>query len=378
MQRLKGVGRHRRGARPAAPCCSRTAAQAVRFPVAPEQVEREVERLQRVARPRRASSSKASRRASADGPASDLAPLFDAQLLMLDDPMLLGRAVALIREERVNAEWAVQRAFDEIEQRVRRDRGPVPARAQGRRRRRRRAAADEPAPGQRRRARRCCAHIDGPFVLVADELSPSMAAQIDWTRVRGFAMDAGSRTYHTAILARSLQIPAIVGLHDATSRVMAGDMRRHRRRDGRADRRSDAGRSLREALARQHAARHRPGPRRPCSKGRPPRGTACASASRRTSTCPTTRRSRAATAPKASGCSDPSSCSARTAADGPSEEQQYRGVPAAGRRAWRRGRSPSARFDLDEHRRRPARRGRRADRRASERRSPLGLRGICA
>ena len=37
-------------------------------------------------------------------------------------------------------------------------------------------------------------------------------------------MDAGSRTYHTAILARSLQIPAIVGLHDATARVMAGDM----------------------------------------------------------------------------------------------------------------------------------------------------------
>jgi phosphoenolpyruvate-protein phosphotransferase (PTS system enzyme I) len=67
-------------------------------------------------------------------------------------------------------------------------------------------------------------HIEGPFVLVADELSPSMAAQIDWTRVRGFAMDAGSRTYHTAILARSLQIPAIVGLHDATTRVMAGDV----------------------------------------------------------------------------------------------------------------------------------------------------------
>ena len=48
------------------------------------------------------------------GPGAELAPLFDAQLLMLDDPLLVGRARALIREEKVNAEWAVQRAFDEV------------------------------------------------------------------------------------------------------------------------------------------------------------------------------------------------------------------------------------------------------------------------
>ena len=39
---------------------------------------------------------------------------------------------------------------------------------------------------------------------------------MDWTKVRGFATDAGSRTYHTAILARSLEVPAVVGLHDAS------------------------------------------------------------------------------------------------------------------------------------------------------------------
>src|SRR5262249_2840056 len=61
-------------------------------------------------------------------------------------------------------------------------------------------------------------------VLVADELTPSMAAQVDWTRVRGFATDAGSRTYHTAILARSLDVPAVVGLHNASEQVQAGEL----------------------------------------------------------------------------------------------------------------------------------------------------------
>jgi phosphotransferase system enzyme I (PtsI) len=59
-------------------------------------------------------------------------------------------------------------------------------------------------------------------VLIADELTASIAAQLDWSRVQAFATDAGSRTYHTAILARSLKVPAIVGLHDASLRIPAG------------------------------------------------------------------------------------------------------------------------------------------------------------
>jgi len=64
--------------------------------------------------------------------------------------------------------------------------------------------------------------LDEASVLIADELTPSIAAQVDWTRVRGFATDAGSRTHHTAILARSLEVPAVVGLHDASRVVEAG------------------------------------------------------------------------------------------------------------------------------------------------------------
>jgi phosphotransferase system enzyme I (PtsI) len=70
--------------------------------------------------------------------------------------------------------------------------------------------------------RELLSQLDGPSVLIADELTASVAAQLDWSRVQAFATDAGSRTYHTAILARSLKVPAVVGLHDASIRISAG------------------------------------------------------------------------------------------------------------------------------------------------------------
>jgi phosphotransferase system enzyme I (PtsI) len=221
MQRLKGVA-VTDGATAGRVVLLTHRGQAVRFPVPPEQVEGEIERLQQSRDRSRVQLEGIAARIS-HGPGSDLVPLFEAQLLILDDPMLLGRAMTLIREERVNAEWAVHRAFEEIEQVFDGVEDPYL---------RERKGDVEDVVGRLRMnlrqgsvaAHTLLRHVEGPFVLVADELSPSMAAQIDWTRVRGFAMDAGSRTYHTAILARSLQIPAIVGLHDATSRVMAGDM----------------------------------------------------------------------------------------------------------------------------------------------------------
>lgn len=59
-------------------------------------------------------------------------------------------------------------------------------------------------------------------ILVAHDLTPSQTASIDRTLVRGFATDAGSPTSHTAILARALDIPAVVGLGDLTERVQNG------------------------------------------------------------------------------------------------------------------------------------------------------------
>jgi phosphoenolpyruvate-protein phosphotransferase (PTS system enzyme I) len=153
----------------------------------------------------------------------ELSSLFDAQLLMLDDPMLLPRAATIVREQLVNAEWAVQQVFhefsavfDEVADPYLRERQGDVSDLVGRLRMNLRKHVTT--------ARDLLRELDESSVLVADELTPSMAAQVDWTKVRGFATDAGSRTYHTAILARSLDVPAVVGLHNASGQVQAGQL----------------------------------------------------------------------------------------------------------------------------------------------------------
>jgi len=132
-------------------------------------------------------------------------------------------AADIVREQHVNAEWAVQQVFDEFsavfdevaDPYLRERKGDV-ADLVGRLRMNLRQGVAMPRDVLR--------EVDEASVLIADELTPSLAAQVDWTKVRGFATDAGSRTYHTAILARSLDVPAIVGLHDASQHVQPGDL----------------------------------------------------------------------------------------------------------------------------------------------------------
>ncbi|KNZ41439.1 phosphoenolpyruvate-protein phosphotransferase [Acetobacterium bakii] len=61
-------------------------------------------------------------------------------------------------------------------------------------------------------------------IIIADDLTPSDTAQMDKKKVKGFATNIGSRTSHTAIMARSLEIPAVLGLTDITETVSTGDM----------------------------------------------------------------------------------------------------------------------------------------------------------
>jgi phosphotransferase system enzyme I (PtsI) len=191
----------------------------IRFRVSPQAIDHELGRLQQARdRSRRQIVEIKDRIARTAG--SDHAYLFEAQLLMLDDPMLADRAVHFIRAEHMNAEWAVRRAgeeltalFDQTADPYLRERKGDVADVMGRiRLNLRPQSASAQIPGS----------VEGPVVLVADELAPSTAAQVDWRRVVGFATDVGSWTYHTAILARSLHVPAVVGLHDASTRIPAG------------------------------------------------------------------------------------------------------------------------------------------------------------
>lgn len=194
--------------------------EAIRFPIPPDRVEREVGAL-RAARAQSRAQLHDIRDRIEKARGIELAAIFDAQILMLDDALFVGRAEEIIRQERVNAAWAVHRAYEElgavlasVEDPYLRERENDVADVAGRLRMNLRHGA--------RGARDLLSELDGPSVLVADELTASLAAQLDWTRIQGFALDTGSRTYHTAILARSLKVPAIVGLHDASARIVAG------------------------------------------------------------------------------------------------------------------------------------------------------------
>ena len=61
------------------------------------------------------------------------------------------------------------------------------------------------------------------MVVVAHDLLPSQTAALDRLHVKGFATDVGGRTSHTAIVARAMGIPAVVGLGNLTAEVSAGD-----------------------------------------------------------------------------------------------------------------------------------------------------------
>src|SRR3954451_5803552 len=221
MQRLKGIGVSP-GVVSGRAVVLMQRAQVLRYRVAPERIAHEVARLEESrVRSRQQLQDIRARVSRRRGP--ELASLFDAQLLMLDDPMLVPHAEGLVRDEYVNAEWAVQQVFDEFsavfdeiaDPYLRERKGDV-ADLVGRLKMNLRQ--DVATPRDLLRA------LEEASVLIADELTTSLAAQVDWTKVRGFATDAGSRTYYTAILARSLDVPAVGGLHEAAQRIQPGQV----------------------------------------------------------------------------------------------------------------------------------------------------------
>jgi phosphoenolpyruvate-protein phosphotransferase (PTS system enzyme I) len=191
----------------------------LRFRVPAARVGRELERLAE-ARERSREQLQQIRQRIATSAGAEHAYLFDAQLLMLDDAMLIDRAAEIIRTERLNAGSALERALDEIsalfdqaEDAYLRERKGDVGDVVGRLRMNLRAG---------RNPLELFRDLEGPLVLVADELTPSMIAQLDATRLAGLVTDAGSWTYHSAILARSIHVPAVAGLRDASTLIAPG------------------------------------------------------------------------------------------------------------------------------------------------------------
>ena len=147
------------------------------------------------------------------------AQIFESHLLVLEDPELLDSSIAKIREEKVNADYALNEVkemfvgiFESMDNEYMRER-----------------AAD--IKDVTNRVLRNIldikvvdlAALEEEVILLANDLTPSDTATMNKKKVLGFLTNVGGRTSHTAIMARTLEVAAIVGLNDITEKVKDGD-----------------------------------------------------------------------------------------------------------------------------------------------------------
>ncbi|MEM8964012.1 MAG: phosphoenolpyruvate--protein phosphotransferase, partial [Acidobacteriota bacterium] len=145
----------------------------------------------------------------------ELAGIFEAQSLFLSDGTFLERVEGHIVDEKINAEWAIYETATEIQAQFD-------------------AIGAEYLRERSEDLRDVCRHlvrqlrgihlhhlseIEGDVVIVADDLSPTDAVRFGRENVVGFAIEHGSRTSHTTIIARSLNLPAVSGLTDIRKRL---------------------------------------------------------------------------------------------------------------------------------------------------------------
>src|SRR5688572_29788053 len=195
----------------------RDALKAPRHHIEPDDVDTEVARLYKAIAASDKQLAKIKEKLASENE-SDY-HIITAHQMMLHDEHLVGAAVGYIREELINAEWALRRAvddiagvFDQIEDEYLRER-----------------RSDVEFVFERI-LRNLLGRDAGPLqpppdaIVVAYDLSPADTAQLHKAAVAGLLTDAGGKTSHTAIIARSHEIPAVVGLEDITEAIETDDL----------------------------------------------------------------------------------------------------------------------------------------------------------
>lgn len=194
------------------------AVRVARRPIAKDSVESELQRLEEA----RLASIKELERVHQEATAEmgeEAAKIFLFHLGMLQDPTLIGPMKEMVSEEHVSAEYAVSRTFREWA-----------ARFRGMSDTAFRTKSDD----LHDLAQRVLDHLRGEqtgrlgnvangAVVIARDITPSQAAGFDREKVRAFVTDFGGRTSHTAIVARALNIPAVVGCSGISEAVTEGD-----------------------------------------------------------------------------------------------------------------------------------------------------------
>lgn len=188
--------------------------------IAPEAIPGELSRLQDALVATRKEILQIQQKVSEVLGAKD-ASIFEAHLLVLEDQTLIDEVTRVMEREHVN----VEHAFKEVATRFVSELGKIDDEYL------RERAADMRDVTNRVMNQLLgagetvdLAHLEEPCILVSHDIAPSITATMDREKVLGFATNVGSRTSHTAIMARSLRIPAIVGLRNVTGQVASGQM----------------------------------------------------------------------------------------------------------------------------------------------------------
>ncbi len=179
----------------------------LRTPVAPEEVDNEVRRMREAARQAAARAGMLAREAH-DRVGAEYASIFEAHRLLMEDPTLLAAVEQVIRDKRINAEAALEEVVRDLLHRFE-SLGDVYLRE------RRVDLLDVAMELQRALQGKSAPHLGrlrDDTVLIADDVPPSQAIRLSASSVTGFASEAGGATSHTTIIAKSLGIPAVVGV----------------------------------------------------------------------------------------------------------------------------------------------------------------------
>src|SRR6185436_5689739 len=175
--------------------------------VAENELPHQVQRLEQALVDTRHEILEVQRQVSAGLGAQD-ASIFDAHLLVLEDPTLIEEVSRIILEEKVTAEYAFQKVADKYARTLSSiDDEYLRERAADMRDVTSRLLNNLLGRGEELDLRK----LTEPCIIISHDLSPSRTALLDRRMVLGFATDVGSKTSHTAIMARSLRIPAVVG-----------------------------------------------------------------------------------------------------------------------------------------------------------------------
>jgi len=146
--------------------------------------------------------------------------ILETHMLLLKDKMLYGKTIKTIKKERVNAEWSLRKVVANIKSMFQDMSDPYL----------RERAADIDHISDRIMRNLVGAEqvnigdINQRVILVAHSLSPAETSQIQRERVKGFVTDRGGKASHTGIIARALEIPAVLGLDNVTGMIQNDDL----------------------------------------------------------------------------------------------------------------------------------------------------------